>query len=250
MQSFEKTPTEKLLRMAENRPETLFEMKALEELAQRAVRGDAPFALVAQWVVRWSSDDHFLLGAPPGFLGAAVLASSSKPLQDVFWHIAHEQLDQRSLDTLHKYLGPELPSAAKLDSPYRELPPLDEEWIVRVLGKASSRDVEAAVRRAAPAATLMEELLALDTPEWLFRVPQPVSLRISLTIASEVARTSRFPSTCDLPSLFGYLGPDMVAYCSPDAEPTAATICFDSGIPRVEPIDSQTLAELTFEDRF
>jgi hypothetical protein len=250
MPSFEIIPTEELLRMAEKRPETLYEVKALEELARRAVRGDAAFEVVAQWVVRWSSDDNLLFGTPPGFLGAAVLASAPGALQEVFWRKAHEQLNERSLDTMHLFLGTKSSPAAKSSGAVPEPHPLDEAWVVRVLGKTSSRDVEAAVLRAAPAATLVEELTVLEPPEWLFSVPQPVNLRTSLTIAREVARTSRLLSTCDLPSRFGYVGPDVVAYCSPEAEPMVGIVRVDAEGPTVEPIDSQTLAELTFEDRF
>lgn len=237
MRSFEKISTEELLRSAESRPETLHETKALEELAHRATRGDAPVEIVAQIVVGWCSDENMRFGGPPGFLAASVLASASVPVKEVFWRIAHQMLSTRSLDTLHRFLGEGLPNRELNEDPLR-IPALNEALSVRLLCAGSSHDVETAVRNVMPKAVLVEELTAVDFLEWFFNVPPPVDLRMVLEIAAEVARATQAACTCNLPARYGALGPDVVAYYSPGGTPAIGMMrTKDDGALAFDPID-------------
>jgi hypothetical protein len=246
---FEKIPTEELLRTAERRPETLYEMKELEELARRATRAEAPVSIVAHRVARWCADDHVLFGAPPGILGAAVLASSPEPISETFWRAVHEELDARSIDTLKRSLGTNTPVELRPNDSESLLGALDEAWSVRLFSATSSPGVVTAVQKVVPRAVLVEEMSSTGVAEWLFSIPQPAHLRTALRISQEVTRATGCPSACDIPSTLGHLGPDVVAYCSPGQESAVGIVRIDPGHLEFEPIDPELLAELAADDR-
>jgi hypothetical protein len=91
---------EDLMRMSRKRPSTLYEMKALEELARRATRGQIDLSIAIELTVEACRFHPPIFSGSPGVLAAAVFNGAEAHVASAFWAMARERLDALSLEVL------------------------------------------------------------------------------------------------------------------------------------------------------
>ena len=99
MRELKAASNEGLMRMSRKRPSTLYEMKALEELARRATRGEIDL-LVAMELTEECRFHPPIFSGSPGVLAAAVFDAAEPQVANAFWAMARERLDPLSFEVL------------------------------------------------------------------------------------------------------------------------------------------------------
>ena len=86
--------------MSRKRPSTLYEMKALEELARRATRGQVDVAIAIELTVEACRIHPPIFSGSPGVLAAAVFDAAEPQVANAFWAMARDRLDPLSFEGL------------------------------------------------------------------------------------------------------------------------------------------------------
>ncbi len=86
--------------MSRKRPSTLYEMKALQELARRAIRGQVDLAVALELTVQACRFHPPIFSGSPGVLAAAVFDAAEPEVASAFWAMARERLDPLSFEVL------------------------------------------------------------------------------------------------------------------------------------------------------
>lgn len=100
MRDLNNVSNEDLIRMSRKRPSTLYEMKALAELARRATQGKIDQSLAIELAVEACRFSPPIFSGSPGILAAVVFNGAEAHVASAFWAMARERLDALSLEVL------------------------------------------------------------------------------------------------------------------------------------------------------